>query len=430
MANKKSIDWLRLDNAAKIFPAVTNKKETNTFRVQMELTEFVDAELLQAATSNILNRFPMYKVRLRTGLFWNYLEKNERPFKIQPLTDKVNEKIVPKENNGYLFKVLHYKKLIVIEFFHSLTDGTGGLLFLKALAYEYFTLKGYEITPDNLVITTDSLPTREESEDSQATYYNPNNRKHIKEKKAYFIKGTPFNEGQIGLIHGIISTKEILKLARSHNATVTEYMSAVLMLTLYNTQIKYRGHLSENQKPVKIFIPINMRKYFPSNTFRNFTIFLKTNMYMNRDDISFEDILDHVKDSFKKGLEKDELIRKMSENVSFEKNIFLRIAPYFIKKIALRIGFKMIGNSLITSTISNMGIVQVPVSMQPYVNNVSATIYSGKTNPVNIAVTSYNDKFNITFTRSNKETTIEREFFRHFSSLGLDVEIISNYAEE
>ena len=38
MSIKKSTDWLRLDNAAKIFPAVTNKKETNTFRVQMELT--------------------------------------------------------------------------------------------------------------------------------------------------------------------------------------------------------------------------------------------------------------------------------------------------------------------------------------------------------------------------------------------------------
>ena len=151
---------------------------------------------------------------------------------------------------------------------------------------------------------------------------------------------------------------------------------------------------------------------------------------MTRDDISFDEILTHVKESFSKGLDKDELIRKISENVAFEKNLFLRTAPYFIKLIALKIGFAMIGNSLITSTISNMGIVQLPESMQPYVKNVSAAIYSGKKNPVNIAVTSYKDKFNITFTRSIKETIIEREFFRHFTSLGFEVEIVSNYVEE
>lgn len=430
MSIKKSTDWLRLDNAAKIFPAVTNKKETNTFRVQMELTEVVDSDLLQLATNNILNRFPMFKVRLKLGLFWNYFEKNERPFKIRPLTSKVNEKIIPKENNGYLLKVFYYNNLIVVEFFHSLTDGTGALIFLKALGYEYLTLKGYEITPDNLIVTKDSVPTKDESEDSQSVYYNPHNRKHVKEKKAYMVKGTPLEIGNMGLISGTLPTNKMLELARSHNCTVTEYMSSVLIQTIYNTQIKYRGHLRENQKPVKIFIPINMRKHFPSNTFRNFAIFLKTDLVMTRDDISFDEILTHFKESFSKGLDKDELIRKISENVAFEKNLFLRTAPYFIKLIALKIGFAMIGNSLITSTISNMGIVQLPESMQPYVKNVSAAIYSGKKNPVNIAVTSYKDKFNITFTRSIKETIIEREFFRHFTSLGFEVEIVSNYVEE
>ena len=212
--------------------------------------------------------------------------------------------------------------MIVVEFFHSLTDGTGALIFLKALGYEYLTLKGYEITPDNLIVTKDSVPTKDESEDSQSVYYNPHNRKHVKEKKAYMVKGTPLEIGNMGLISGTLPTNKMLELARSHNCTVTEYMSAVLIQTIYNTQIKYRGHLRENQKPVKIFIPINMRKHFPSNTFRNFAIFLKTDLVMTRDDISFDEILTHVKESFSKGLDKDELIRKISENVAFEKNLF------------------------------------------------------------------------------------------------------------
>jgi NRPS condensation-like uncharacterized protein len=431
MTNKKnSIEWLKLDNAAKIFPAVTNQKETNTFRIQVELNEAVDVDLLQEAANTILVRLPMFKVRLKTGLFWNYLEYNERPFQVEPLTYKVNSKINPKTNNGYLLKIFYYHNQIVVEFFHSLTDGTGGIAFIKALTYEYLTLKGYNMTPDNLIITKDSLPTIEEYEDSPSTYYDPKNRKHVKEKKAYSIKGTPINENNMGIIAGTISTSKILELARSYDCTVTEYLTALIMETIYNTQIKYRGLLRENQKPVKIFIPVNMRKYFPSKTLRNFVLFLSTNMVMSRNDISFDEIIAHVKEQFKKGLDKDELIRKMSENVAFEKNVFLRIAPYFIKKIALKIGYSFMGNSLITLTISNMGVVEIPTSMQPYVKNFGATIYSGKTNPLNIAVTSYGDKFRITFVRSIIETTIEREFFRHFTSKGIDVEIESNYLEE
>jgi hypothetical protein len=64
-------DWYKLDNAGKIFPAVSTKKETNTFRVQMILKEEVDKDLLQLAADAVLERFPMFKVRLKNGFFWN-----------------------------------------------------------------------------------------------------------------------------------------------------------------------------------------------------------------------------------------------------------------------------------------------------------------------------------------------------------------------
>lgn len=428
--HKQYADWFRLDNAAKIFPVVSNRKETNTFRVQVELKEVVDVALLQLATDAILERFPMFKVRLKNGLFWHYLDYNEREFKVQELSHTVCGSLSPKENNGYMLQVYYRDRIIAIEVFHSLADAGGAFMLLKSLVYEYLLLKGYPITPDNMIITKDSRPTIEEYEDSQQTYYNPKNRHHVPEKKAFLIKGTPIPDNHVGLISGTLSAKRLNELARSYGATITEYLVAIMMNILYITQIQYREHLKQNQKPVKIFVPVNLRKHFPSKTLRNFSIFLKTDMVMNRSDITFAEILDHTKACFKAGLDKTELNRKMSENVAFEKNIFLRLTPLFFKKYAMKIGYAIMGMSLNTMSFSNVGKVDFPASVEPYIDNVSAAVYSGKNNTINCALCSFQDKFKITFTRSILETTIEREFFRTFTQMGMDVEIESNFVEE
>ena len=423
-------DWFRLDNAAKIFPAISTKKETNMFRVQVELTETIDKDLLQVAVDAVLERFPMFKVRLKSGFFWTYLDYNEQPFFVQPLTHHVCGSLSPKDHNGYLFQLYYRGKLIVLEMFHSLADGTGAFAFIKTLIYEYLVLKGYRITPDNMILTRDSLPSIEEYEDSNLTYYDPNNHEHVQEQRAFLIKGTPIADGNTGLISGTLSTKEMLALARNNNATVTEYLVALLMHTIYVTQIQYREHLKENQKPVKIFVPVNLRKFFPSNSLRNFTNFVKTDMMMNRSDITFAEILELTKKQFAFGLTPKELIRKMSENVSFEKNIFLRATPYFLKKFALRIGYKMLGLLLNTLSFSNLGKIDFPESMEPYIDNIAVAAYSGKYNTLNLGIVTYKDKFKLMFTRSIVETTIEREFFRHFTAQGIHVSVESNYVEE
>jgi NRPS condensation-like uncharacterized protein len=428
--NKLSSDWFRLDNAAKIFPVVTSRTETNTFRVSIELTEIIDPDLLQLATDAVLERFPMFKVRLKSGLFWYYLDRNERPFPVLPLPQRVCGILSPKENNGYLLQVYYRDRIIAIEIFHSLADAGGAFMLLKTLVYEYLLLKGYPVKPDNQILIKDMAPSKEEFEDAQQTYYDPNNHAHVAEEKAFVIPGTPVADNNIGLISGTISTKRLSELARSYGATITEYLVAHVMNVIYITQFRFRENVKANARSVKIFIPVNMRKHFPSRTLRNFSIFLKTNMKMNRPDITFQEILEHTKEAFKLGLDKKELIRKMSENVAFERNIFLRLTPLFIKKYAMRIGYSLLGASLNTMSFSNVGKVDFPPSMEPYIDNVAASVSSGKFNTVNVALVSYRDKFKISFSRSIVETTIEREFFRIFSAMGIPVEIESNFVED
>ncbi|MEZ4627989.1 MAG: hypothetical protein R2912_07880 [Eubacteriales bacterium] len=45
------------------------------------------------------------------------------------------------ENDGFCMRVRYYHNRIAVEFFHVLTDGTGGQVFLQTLVAEYLRLK-------------------------------------------------------------------------------------------------------------------------------------------------------------------------------------------------------------------------------------------------------------------------------------------------
>ena len=57
---KKKPQWHKLDNAAKIFPANTDKRDTKVFRFSCELYEQIDPVFLQKALEKTLQKFPYY----------------------------------------------------------------------------------------------------------------------------------------------------------------------------------------------------------------------------------------------------------------------------------------------------------------------------------------------------------------------------------
>ena len=137
----RSLRWMRLDNAAKIYPAAKRRNWNNFFRLSVTLTEPIDTAVLRAALDVTVRRFPSIAVRLRRGAFWYYLEEIPKAPDIQP------EKSCPLAHVPFgqvrqcAFRVLVYHDRMAVEFFHAVTDGTGGLIFLKTLTAEYLCQK-------------------------------------------------------------------------------------------------------------------------------------------------------------------------------------------------------------------------------------------------------------------------------------------------
>ncbi len=73
MKSKKNTPWRRLDNAAKIFPPTSGKRDPKVFRFACELREPVEPEILQTAldvTMELFSRIPQCCGTGFSGIIW------------------------------------------------------------------------------------------------------------------------------------------------------------------------------------------------------------------------------------------------------------------------------------------------------------------------------------------------------------------------
>ena len=73
---KDYIRWDKLDNTANLFPVIAGEEMTNTYRITAVLKEDVIPELLQEALDIVTPKIPGFNLRLRSGMFWYYVEEN------------------------------------------------------------------------------------------------------------------------------------------------------------------------------------------------------------------------------------------------------------------------------------------------------------------------------------------------------------------
>ena len=77
MKNTKRPGWSRLDNAAKVFPALANKKDSRVFRFACQLTEPVQKKALQQAAEQALEEFPIFTNIIRIP--FSFVSKRRKP---------------------------------------------------------------------------------------------------------------------------------------------------------------------------------------------------------------------------------------------------------------------------------------------------------------------------------------------------------------
>lgn len=416
---KKDIYWRRLDNSAKIFPISAGKKYSTVFRFSVILKEQIKPEILKHAVNKALSKYEFFKVRLKDGFFWNYLEYNPKKIIIEEEKEYPCKYIEPKENNEYLFKVTYFDKKINIDIFHSLTDGNGGSMFFREIVYNYIELVHKDEFDEEL---RKKRKIELSIEDSYIKNYNKLAKGNSSSKKAYKLAGKKIKLGAISAIHEIINLEELKQETKKSGTTITQYLTAVLIYSIY----KANYVKNKDDKPIKVCIPVNLKKYFPSNTISNFFsyITLEANMKKIKGD-NFDEILDFVKKDFAKKLEQKEIEKTMSGNVKIGTNPFIRIIPLALKKPLVRLSYIEI-RKYTTTTFSNIGRIGIIGKYQKYIDNFWMLIAPEPIEKIKCSACSFDNNIVFTFTSILDDCSIENEFYKFLKQKNINVKIESN----
>ena len=421
----RSLRWMKLDNAAKIYPAAKRRNWNNFFRISATLTEPVDVAVLRSALDVTARRFPSIAVRLRRGMFWYYLEQIPHSPAIQEEKSCPLAHVPFHEVRQCAFRVLVYHNRFAVEFFHALTDGTGGLTFFKTLLAEYLSQKyGLTIPAGDGVLGRLEEPDAEELEDSFLRYAG-NVKASRKEATAWHLTGTPEKDGFKDLVTLMIPAPVLKECAKAHGVTVTELLCAAMMQAICQLQAEKMPQRSR-RKPVKVLLPVNLRNLFPSKTLRNFASYITPEVDPRMGDYTFDEICAAV--YHRMGLENNPqtMRAKFAANVASEQSPLLRVMPLFIKNLAMKAVFDTVGECKSCLCLSNLGVVRLPEVMAPYVARMDFIIGVQSKAPHNCGVLTWNDTVYINCIRSIREPELELHFYRVLHQLGLPVKVESN----
>ena len=393
-------NWLKLDTPSIMFTSLTTRTWGRTFRFSAILKEDIDPVYLERSAKDLMPFFPNAYSCLRKGFFWNYLEVCDTMPEIREEYSKPLMPITFMYDGRPQFRIVYYKKRIAIECAHSMGDGKGVLRFFSEFIKRYLYLRDGGTDAYSYKYGIDEI-----TENAFGRYYlKDGEKKKEKEVKAFHLE-EKFEKDYLRMIFALMTVDSVKKCAHNRNMTVTEFMSAVLILGIIRSQDKGIN------EPVTIGIPVNLRRFFPTQTLRNFVIEASVTFEpKGRKDITLDEICEKTKGQLKKQLEKSELQKSINKFGALSSNPVLKIVPNAVKLPVLRVLQKKTHKNL-TTIFTNWGDCDLPDELYGRVERLN--FVNGDTRNYGLASTcsciSTNGILNLCFSVANRDTRWQKE---------------------
>lgn len=410
-----------LDTAGQVFPGQNSAKWANMFRLTVKLDREIRPEILKSALESTLDRIPSLKVRMKNGFFNNYFEVNREVCPISRDIKNFCYRIGYKENNGYLLRVYYNGRRISADFFHALCDATGASTFIFTLVGEYLRLEGLSIAPEGIMLDVTKQAEKEEYEDAYLRYCTKDTSASLTDPKVYHRKGTPMAPHTCNYTTVYMSFRELHSLSKSYKATVTELFAAIMLDIMLKRQ-RLEGKV---RKPVSVQIPVNLRKFFPSGTLRNFVLCVLVRIDGRKKEYTFPEILESVSSQLRSVNNKKAHGAYISSTAKLSNKV-LGPVPRVIKNLSIKIGFTFGAEYSTSVLISNLGALSLPDSLKEHTESLLFYTGPGLVNGARCGVACIGDRLAYTFSNRYKEDDIERDFLMKLYELGIETSVETN----
>lgn len=410
---KTTFSQYAIDNASILYLSLIRKDHTNTYRFTMTLTEEICPDTLQMAVDRVYRRFPTVIAGFCPGFFHYFQVPAKTPPQVQPdpgcLITMSKEEI-----RKCAYRVYYHGKNIAIEAFHALTDGYGAIASFTTLVAEYLRLKhGVHIPVTDTLVDIEQSPRLNELEDSYLDYER-GNPLHLPSRYAYQLPGGNSVRDAVRTSTFTVPTRKLLDTARRHGVSITTLLSSVMATSVMEIQQKYgSGHV----RPVRIMVPVDLRRMFPSRTLRNFILYALPTMEPQDHEKPISELLRSFARQMHSQVEPEQLAAIMAYNVKTQRSWYFQIIPLFIKCALMRLIYRFFGESNSSVTVTNLGNVTLPEEMQEFVEKIEVTLTPRVRSPYNCAIISYNGLLSINISRFPQKTELDEIFVRNLNAV-------------
>lgn len=315
--------WYPLDDAAKIYPMSMTDGWMSVFRLSAYLDAPVEPSLLQLALDLTMPRFPFFATRIKRGVFWHYIDGVKRRFTVQPETELPCAPMNVAAGDSQSFRVLYYGRRVSVEFFHILTDGTGGLAFLTALLLAFMT-------------------------------------------------------------------------EAAHAAS------------------------DESRGDISIQVPVNMRKFCPSKTLRNFSMYCSVRTPWAEAGGAERLLPDITRQLSERASET--AMRGMLASTAEMVRLLGRV-PLAVKRPAARIAYGFLGERAFTSTLSNLGAAKLPPEVEAHVEKLDFVLGTGERARAACAMVTLKGLALLSVTKLTDDKTFETRLLSLLEGAGVPVKL-------
>lgn len=394
---KPSRRWFALDDAAKLYPLSMERGRMSVFRLSATLQAPIVPELLQMALNFTVQRFPAYTTTLKKGVFWHYLSATTRRYSAEPERTIPCQPIKIAKSGAPSFRVLYHGARISVEFFHVLCDALGGMHFLTALVCEYLRLCGEQVAPDARIPDTQAPPPDAELENAFLRI--PGKRLGLPgaAKPALQFGGVLTRTKPCQILHLQMDADTLKAAATRAGASVTAYLLAHFFVAGKAATAAPNGYLNFQ-------VPVDLRKYFPSPTLRNFV--LPCGIGLSLDAIDDPAALaGRVDAQLRQKSSKD----AMADAARATTGLIELVAPIplVVKKPVFQHSYGIVSDRIYSGILSNLGVIQLPPDLARHVRSIDAVIGPSILQRARCMLVTYSGTATLTITKTTADTTFE-----------------------
>ena len=403
-----------LDCCGIVHLSTMRKNHANTFRIVGTLTQPIIPELLQKATEQITPQFPTIAAGIQRSFFQYHVVPVTKPIPVQPETICLAY-MSRQEMAQCAIRILYHETQIILECFHSLTDGYGGMVFLNALITHYLVLACPEIDFNEALSIATSRHDSELTDDFRThagTKTTPANHRTV-----YLMPVQRDPNETIRVTIGSYDTDELCRTARSFGVSLTTFLTAAMFDAIIELQ---KEHISDpsHYEPIQIFVPVDLRRRFKSNTLRNFSLYALPCITPTKETIPFADLIHDVAEQLKQQFSKEHLRGLITTSVRSQSIPVFQVLPLPVKDLVMNVVHHFCGKRNSCLTLTNVGEISISNDLRPYVKRIDCALTPRVDSLYNCGIMSYAGQLHICFSNKNTTYDLEHRFFRRLADLG------------